>query len=94
MKELCTRRMVAMQNILLVMYSESSHKGVTETLIKRTAKMEYEYFFESEYGMETGFVEAINRRELLAKMKAQFPDDIGSDGFAVDPDGNDFPLNW
>ena len=56
--------------------------------------MEYEYFFESEYGMETGIVEAINKRELLAKMKAQFPDDIGSDGFAVDPDGNDFPLNW
>ncbi len=54
----------------------------------------YEYFYESDYGMETGFVEAINRRELIAKMKAQFPDDIGSDGFAVDPDGNDFPLNW
>ena len=54
----------------------------------------YEYFYESDYGMESGFVEATNRRELLAKMKAQFPDDIGSDGFAVDPDGNDFPLNW
>ena len=56
--------------------------------------MEYEYFFESEYGMETGLIEAINKRELLAKMKAQFPDDIGSDGFVVDPDGNDFPINW
>ncbi len=83
-----------MQKIGTCSTSESVYKGLTETLIKRTAKMEYEYFFESEYGMETGFVEAINRRELLAKMKAQFPDDIGSDGFAVDPDGNDFPLNW
>lgn len=56
--------------------------------------MEYEYFFESEYGMESGIVEAINRRELIAKMKRDFPNDIGSDGFAVDPDGKEYPLNW
>ena len=56
--------------------------------------MEFEYFFETDDGMQSGMVAAINRRVLLAKMKAQFPDDIGSDGFAVDPDGNEFPLNW
>ena len=56
--------------------------------------MEYEYFFESEYGMTSGMIEALNRKALLAKMKLDFPDDIGSDGFAVDQDGNEYPLNW
>jgi hypothetical protein len=56
--------------------------------------MEYEYFFESEGGMETGIVEALNRKSLLAKMKRDFPNDIGSDGFVVDQDGNEYPLNW
>jgi hypothetical protein len=56
--------------------------------------MEYEYFFESEGGMETGIVEALNRKSLLAKMKRDFPNDIGSDGFVVDQDGNESPLDW
>lgn len=56
--------------------------------------MEYEYFFESEYGMETGIVAALNRKALLAKMKRDFPNDIGSDGFVVDQDGNESPLDW
>tara|TARA_R110000787_G_C13111576_1_gene413701 strand:+ start:73 stop:315 length:243 start_codon:yes stop_codon:yes gene_type:complete len=60
----------------------------------KDGKMTYEYFFESEYGMETGIVEALNRKALIAKMKRDLPDDIGSDGFAVDQDGNDFPLDW
>ena len=60
----------------------------------RTAKMRYTYFFESDYGMESGFANARNRSDLLAKMKKDFPNDIGSDGFAVDQDGNEFPLNW
>jgi hypothetical protein len=56
--------------------------------------MEYEYFFESEDGMETGIVEALNRKSLLAKMKRDFPNDIGSDGFVVDDDGNESLLDW
>ena len=56
--------------------------------------MEYQYFFESDYGMESGFVVALNRRALVAEMKKKFPDDIGSDGFVVDPDGEEYPLNW
>jgi len=60
----------------------------------KDGKMTYEYFFESEYGMESGIVEAINRRELIAKMKRDFPNDIGSDGFAVDQDGKEYPLDW
>ena len=56
--------------------------------------MEYEYFFESEYGMTSGMIEALNRKALIAKMKLDFPDDIGSDGFVVDQDGKEYPLNW
>jgi len=56
--------------------------------------MTYEYFFESEYGMQSGIVGALNRRELIAKMKLEFPNDIGSDGFAVDQNGKEYPLNW
>jgi hypothetical protein len=56
--------------------------------------MRYTYFFESDYGMQSGFTNARNRSDLLAKMKRDFPNDIGSDGFVVDQDGNEFPLNW
>ena len=56
--------------------------------------MEYQYFFESDYGMESGFVVALNRHALVSEMKKQFPDDSVSDGFVVYPDVAEYPLNW
>lgn len=56
--------------------------------------MEYDYFFETDNGMQSGIVAAISYRELIAKMKRDFPDDIGSDGFVVDDDGRERPLDW
>lgn len=56
--------------------------------------MEYEFFFETDNGMTSGIIEALSRKALIAKMKSQFPDDIGADGFVVDDDGNESPLDW
>jgi hypothetical protein len=56
--------------------------------------MEYEFFFETDNGMTSGIIEALNRKALIAKMKRDFPSDIGSDGFAVDEHGKEYPLDW
>ncbi len=49
--------------------------------------MEYVYHFESEYGMESGFVTAENIRAATQQLKGMFPDDAGADGFWTNQDG-------
>lgn len=56
--------------------------------------MEYVYHFESEYGMESGYITAQNIRAATRKLAVMFPGDVGADGFWTNPHGDDFPIDW
>ena len=67
---------------------------------------EFEIYFENEFGDWEGcIIEAKNVRDMIQKLKAKYPDDIGADGFyteILDPcevepdyfDEDEKPLNW
>lgn len=54
----------------------------------------YEVCFETDEGMAMVTVIAKNRCDAAETLKLQYPDDIGSDGFITDQDGNEFAINW
>jgi di/tricarboxylate transporter len=54
----------------------------------------YEVCFETDEGMAMVTVVAKNRTDAAEILKLQYPDDIGSDGFITDQDGNEFAINW
>lgn len=57
--------------------------------------MTYEIYFEGECGMESLEIEADNAGQMLAKLRKQCPNDIGADGFYIDPVTDDErPLKW
>ena len=54
----------------------------------------YWVYFETDEGMAMVSVIAKNRTDAAETLKLQYPDDIGSDGFITDQDGNEFAINW
>ena len=56
--------------------------------------MEYHATFETEYGMAFVTVKAKNLRQATKLLKEHHPEDIGSDGFWADEDGNEKPIDW
>lgn len=57
--------------------------------------MEYDIYFEGEYGMVSVTVHAVSATDMLRQLKAAYPDDIGADGFYDDPiTGNERALTW
>ena len=55
----------------------------------------YEVCFETDEGtVAMVTVVAKNRTDAAETLKLQYPDDIGSDGFITDQDGNEFAINW
>jgi hypothetical protein len=54
----------------------------------------YDATFETDFGLEFATVHATNLRGATKMLKSEFPDDIGSDGFWTDADGNETPINW
>ena len=56
---------------------------------------EYDVCIDQEYGIGEYIVKAENKRDLIAKLRRTFPDDIGADAYAIDPDtGDEFGINW
>lgn len=55
---------------------------------------DFEVVFETDDGMVMCNVAGRNLREVVKKLKAEFPDEIGSDGFITDDDGNEYGINW
>ena len=47
---------------------------------------EYDVYWESEYGLKGGVILAKNKKDLIAKLKKEFPEDEGAEGFFTDPD--------
>lgn len=55
----------------------------------------FEVFFEGECGMESALIVAADAAAFMKKLRATYPDDIGADGFFIDPHtGEERPLNW
>jgi hypothetical protein len=54
----------------------------------------YEVCFETDEGMAMATVITEKRTLVEEILKLQYPDDIGSDGFITDQDGNEFAINW
>lgn len=50
---------------------------------------EYFFWFETDYGYEQGVVEALSIVEAKKMVAANHPNDIGSDGYLEDQDGNE-----
>ena len=56
--------------------------------------MEYEYYFETDYGLESGLIKAKNRRAAIEELKRMYPNDWGADGFITNENNDQFPINW
>ena len=57
--------------------------------------LEFEVYFEGEYGMKSATIYASSVRDMMRQLKAQYPDDIGADGFYNHPiTGDEYALNW
>ena len=57
--------------------------------------LEYEVYFEGECGMQGDLIAASSVADLMKKLRAAYPDDIGADGFYIDPfTGAERALDW
>jgi len=54
----------------------------------------FEYGFETDDGWLTGNIPATNYADATAKLKAMYPDDIGSDGCWYLDDGTEKAIDW
>ena len=52
-------------------------------------------YFENECGMEAATIHASSVADMVRRLRATFPDDIGADGFFIDPfTGEERALEW
>ncbi len=62
---------------------------------KTEVLMEYEFYFESDYGYQSGIIEADNVQEFYKILKEDYKQDIGADGFYNCPiSGNEKGIRW
>lgn len=55
----------------------------------------FEVYFETECGAEGDLIVADNVADFMKKLRATYPDDIGADGFYIDPfTGAERALDW
>ena len=57
-------------------------------------KVDYEFWWEGEFGMNSSTVSARNLAEATRQLKADNPDDHGADGFVSFEDGTKRPIDW
>ena len=56
---------------------------------------EYSVYIDQEDGINGFIIKAKNKRDLSAKLRRMFPDDIGADAYGNDPDTDEeFGINW
>lgn len=52
-------------------------------------------YFETDCGMETAHIAASSVADFKRQLRAAYPNDIGADGFYIDPfTGDERPLDW
>jgi len=57
--------------------------------------MQYEFYVESDYGVNFGIIEADNVQEFYKILKEDHKQDIGADGFYNCPiSGDEKPIKW
>lgn len=55
----------------------------------------YEFTFDSEYGVYFGMIQAKNEKTFLEQLRKEYPHDKGADGLFHCPDtGDEKPIKW
>ena len=56
---------------------------------------DYEFTFDSEYGVYFGMIQAPDEKTFLEEIRKQYPHDRGADGYFDCPDtGEEKPIKW
>ena len=56
---------------------------------------DYEFTFDSEYGVYFGMIQAPDEKTFLEEIRKQYPNDRGADGYFGYPDtGEEKPIKW